>query len=94
MSKELETFGEDEAPTPLATLGDVQRALAKTIRQIQKGALGHQTGQVLINGLGTLAKMKQDARDSRWMQRAEVLWRERADRTARVEADAKSQENH
>lgn len=77
MSQAPEIYGPDEAPTPLATLGDVQRALAKTIRRIESGAIGHQTGQVLINGLGTLAKVKQDARDSLWTKRAAVLWEER-----------------
>ena len=90
MSKEPETFGEDESPTPLSTLGDVQRAMAKTIRRIEAGkTLDHATGQVLINGLGALAKVMQDRRDSLWTKRGEVLWKERADR-----ANAQPQENH
>ena len=77
MAKEPEVFGEDEAPTPLSTLGDVDRALAKTLRRIEAGSVKHDKGQVLINGYGTLAKIKQDARDSRWVQRTRVMWEER-----------------
>jgi hypothetical protein len=77
MSKTPETFGEDEAPTPLACLGDVQRALAKTLRKIERGTVKHDVGQVLINGYGTLAKLMQDARDSRWLPRVKEMWAER-----------------
>lgn len=77
MAKQAEVFGENEAPTPLGTLGDVQRALAKTLRRIEKGSVDHSTGQVLINGYGTLAKVMQDARDSMWTKRARVMWEDR-----------------
>lgn len=89
MSKPGETIGEDEAPTPLASLGDVARALARVIRRIDKGSLDHAKGQVLINGLGTLAKLKQDARDSLWTKRAEQMWKEReaSKRAAEPEAN-------
>lgn len=76
--KTPETFGEDEAPLPLATLGDVQRALATVIRQVKKGTgIDLATAHCMINGLGSLAGMMQDARDSRWMQRSRIMWEER-----------------
>lgn len=87
MSKVAETFEEDEHPLPLATLGDVQRALAKTIRQARKGAIELPMAHMMINGLGSLAGMMQDARDSRWTQRTRVLWEERA-----AKGEAKSAE--
>lgn len=77
MTKTHEIIGEDEAPLPLATLGDVQRALAKTIRQARRGTIELPMAHMMINGLGSLAGMMQDARDSRWQQRARVLWDER-----------------
>lgn len=82
-----ETFGEDEAPIPLATLGDVQRALAKLIRQMRKGTVEPAHGHCCVIALGTLAKLMQDKRDSLWTKRAAVLWAER-------EKDASAPENH
>lgn len=89
--KEPEVFGGGEAPTPLATLGDVQRALAKTLRRIEAGTVKHDTGQVLINGYGCLAKVMQDRRDSVWTQRARQMWNERE---AAKSNGADAQANH
>lgn len=84
--KVSETFGEDETRTPLATLGDVERALARVIRRIDKGTLDHAPGQVMVNALGCLAKIKQDARDSKWLPRVKEMWKEREARSAQPEA--------
>lgn len=89
MSNAGETFGPDEAPTPLATLGDVQRAVARTLRRLEAGKLDHAKAQVLINGYGSLAKVMQDRRDSKWVKRAEQMWNEREARSA-----AESEANH
>lgn len=89
--KQPEKIGEDETPIPLMTLGDVERALAKVLRQSHKGTLPLNVAHMMIIGLGTLAKVKQDARDSRWTKRAEVMWK---DRQAKQTADAASEEAH
>lgn len=81
MSKAPETFAEDEAPIPLATLGDVQRALARVIRQTKKGTVELATAHCMVIALGTLAKLMQDQRDSLWTKRAKKLWDEREART-------------
>lgn len=88
MDKPSETFGEDETRTPLASLGDVERALARIIRRIDKGTLDHAPGQVMVNALGTLAKIKQDARDSKWLPRVKELWKEREAAKTNESADA------
>lgn len=86
MSKARETFAEDEAPIPLATLGDVQRALAKIIRQTKKGTVDLPVAHCMVIALGTLAKLMQDQRDSLWTKRAKVMWSER-EKNAQPTAD-------
>ncbi len=88
MSKTTEIYGEDEHPLPLATLGDVQRALAKTIRQARKGTIDLPMAHMMINGLGSLAGMMQDARDSRWTQRTRIMWEEREVKTIAAVSEA------
>ncbi len=88
MSKPREIFAEDEAPIPLGTLGDVQRALAQIIRQAKKGTVELPVAHCMVIALGTLAKVMQDQRDSKWTKRAAVMWAEREARTnAEPEAD-------
>ncbi len=60
MSQERETFDETEAPIPLRTHGDVQRALAKVLRQIRKSSIDLPMAHALIIGFGTLAKMMRE----------------------------------
>jgi hypothetical protein len=74
-----EVFGADEAPTPLATPTDVRRALAKTLRRIEKGTVSHHTGQVLINGYGSLAKMMRETIADDVLQRMQQLERRQAE---------------
>lgn len=74
-----ESFGADEAPTPLATPTDVRRALAKTLRRIEKGTVTHHVGQVLINGYGSLAKMMRETIADDVLQRLRELERRQID---------------
>ncbi len=60
MSKDAEIYDADEAHVPLRTHGDVQRALAKTIRRIYKGSIELNVGHALIIGFGVLAKMMRE----------------------------------
>lgn len=59
-----ESYGSDEAPTPLQTFADVRRAIARTLRRLEKGSIDRGDGQVLINGYGTLANLiREDVSD-------------------------------
>ncbi len=60
MAKDVETYDETESPIPLRTHGDVQRALAKALRQIHKGTLDLARGHALVIGFGTLARMMRE----------------------------------
>lgn len=60
MSQDGETYDENEAPIPLASTGDVQRALAKALRMVAKGSMDTARGHTLIIGYGTLAKMMRE----------------------------------
>lgn len=75
--KQAEVFDETESPIPLASVADVERMLAKVIRQVHKGTLTPQLGHSLIIGLGTLARIKEARIERIWAKRAEVLWAER-----------------
>lgn len=57
MKEQEETYGSDEAPTPLRTFADVRRALAKTLRRLERGSVETNVAAVLVNGYGSLAKM-------------------------------------
>jgi hypothetical protein len=64
-----------EADGPkLATLGDVQRAMAAVCRRIRNGHLDVRQGNALTVALNTLHGMMRDARDSKHQKRLRVLW--------------------
>lgn len=69
----MAVFDESEAPIPLETLGDVDRALQKVIRQARKGTIELPVAHMMVIALGTLAKMKQDRRDSRFKREVSEL---------------------
>lgn len=73
MTDRTETFDETEAPIPLRTPGDVQRALAKTLRQVAKGTMDHTRGHCLIIGYGTLAKMMRETVADEVVRRLEAI---------------------
>lgn len=87
---EIDGPGGDEG-VPLKSLGDVQREMAKVYRAMRKKRIAISDGNGLTQTLQYLAKVMQDRAESKWMQRAEVLWKERQERAA---PDAKPQENH
>lgn len=72
-----EVVDDSESPIPLETLGDVQRALAKVVRQAHKGSLPLNVAHLMTITLGTLAKVMQDRRDSKWLPIVKELHRER-----------------
>lgn len=86
MADSPETFGDDEAPTPLDTPRAVQRALAKTLRRIERGSIGHHVGQVLINGYGSLAKMMRETIADDVLRRVGELERRQAEAEERASA--------
>lgn len=63
MTEPRETFDESESPIPLRTMGDIERALARVIRQLHKGSLGVAVGHSMVIALGTLAKVKRESVD-------------------------------
>ncbi len=73
MSNTDETFDDSEAPIPLRTQGDVQRALAKALRQVAKGTLETARGHCLIIGYGTLAKMMRETVADEVLRRLEAI---------------------
>jgi hypothetical protein len=73
------TDASEDPTTP--TMREVRGALWSVLGRIERGALKHDVGQVLINGYGSMYKMLMDKRDSVWTKRAEVLWSERQQKT-------------
>ncbi len=62
MSAPPEEFAPDEAHVALRTHGDVQRALARCLRRVEKGpkSMDLPRAHLLVIGYGTLAKMMRE----------------------------------
>lgn len=82
MSETPEVFDDSESPIPLKGRADVRRALAKVIRQIHRGTMAHNVGQVLIIGLGTLAKIMHEDDESDLIRRIEAIEHAKAQESA------------
>ncbi len=77
------SYGPDESSTPLETFADCRRALARTLRRLEKGSISRADGQVLINGYGCLANLIRDSTSDEVLERLE---RAEARQSAGVEA--------
>lgn len=58
----------------LDTLGDVRRFIAQVVREVYRGSLRPDCGGVVVAGLGVLAKVMQDQRDTLWTKRSRQMW--------------------
>ena len=54
---------------PLPSYADVQRAIVRTIRHISQGKCKPGKGQVMINALGTLAKVMRENQTDEILER-------------------------
>lgn len=88
--KGIDGPGGDEGVS-LGSLGDVQREMAKVYRAMRAKRITIGEGNGLTQTLQYLASLMQDRRDSKWMRRAEVMWKERTERST---SDAEPKENH
>lgn len=66
-------LAESDGPK-LASLGDVQRAMAKLCRRLRNGTVDPKQGNALTVAYNTLHGMMRDARDSKYQKRLKVLW--------------------
>lgn len=74
MSQAPEVDDEKEGGIPLETLSDVRRAMARCLRQLRTHKIEIKLGNALLFGYTQLAHLMQDARDTKYQKRLNVLW--------------------